>query len=239
MDSSGNGRPGRGRWAGRIGLAVLVVLSLGLGLAAQDTLTLDALARHHATLKAWQGTHLTAVLVGFFIAYVLAALISVPGIGLLTMAGGYLFGALTGTVMVVAAATLGATGLFLTVRAGLGPRWLADRMDPRADGRLARLSAELARNQIKALLLLRLVPVVPFFVANTLPALLGVRLLPYVTTTAAGILPGTAVLAIAGVGLGEVVGAGGRPDPGALAPLFVMVPALVLATALGIRLLRR
>jgi uncharacterized membrane protein YdjX (TVP38/TMEM64 family) len=59
-------------------------------------------------------------------------------------------------------------------------------------------------NEISFLFLLRLVPALPFFVANLLPAFFGVKLFTYVWTTFLGILPGTAVYTSIGTGLGEV-----------------------------------
>jgi len=47
-----------------------------------------------------------------------------------------------------------------------------------------------------------------FFVANVVPAFLGVRLRPYVLTTFIGIIPGTAVYAAVGAGIGEAFARG-------------------------------
>ena len=64
------------------------------------------------------------------------------------------------------------------------------------------------------LLLIRLVPAVPFFVANLVPALVGVPLVPFVVTTLVGIVPGALVYSSVGAGLGAVFAAGETPDSG-------------------------
>ena len=56
---------------------------------------------------------------------------------------------------------------------GLG-QTLAARIET-SEGKLKRLKAALHDNEISVLFLIRLVPAVPFFVANLLPALVGVR----------------------------------------------------------------
>jgi uncharacterized membrane protein YdjX (TVP38/TMEM64 family) len=76
------------------------------------------------------------------------------------------------------------------------------------------------------LLVLRLVPLFPFFLVNLAPAFLGVPLSTYVVATLVGIVPGTFVYASVGAGLGAVLAAGGEPDlsiawrPEVLGPLL-------------------
>ena len=56
--------------------------------------------------------------------------LSVPGAAVLTITGGFLFGTWLGTLCAVVGATLGATGIFLAARVGLGG--LARRAGPLA-----------------------------------------------------------------------------------------------------------
>lgn len=220
-------------------LLTLLALALGAALLTRGQLTMESLAQHHLNLVAWRESHLVAAVVGFVGVSVLAALLSVPGIALVTLAGGYLFGAIAGTALMVTGATVGATGLFLVTRAGLGRGRIERWQDRLQDSRLAGLVTGLRENELKTLFLLRLAPVVPFFLANTLPAAMGVGLRRYLLTTGLGILPGTAVIATVGDGLGEVLASGGTPGTGALAPFLITVPALVLAVVLVVQLLRR
>ena len=90
---------------------------------------------------------------------------------------------------------------------------------------------------------MRLVPVVPFFLANLLPAFAGIRLLPFALTTALGIIPGGLVFTSIGSGLGEVFARGETPDLGIIFSLPVLLPLLGLAALsalpMVIRALRR
>ena len=105
---------------------------------------------------------------------------------------------------------------------------LATRMDA-SEGRLGKLKAGLRENEVSVLLLLRLVPVVPFFVANLLPALVGVKLRSFLWTTALGIIPGALVFTSIGVGVGEVFDRGETPDLSLLWAPQVLGPLLGLA----------
>jgi uncharacterized membrane protein YdjX (TVP38/TMEM64 family) len=66
------------------------------------------------------------------------------------------------------------------------------------------------------LFLIRLVPAVPFFVANVVPALVGVPLYRYVVSTFFGIIPGAVVFTAVGAGLGEVFARGETPNLGVI-----------------------
>jgi uncharacterized membrane protein YdjX (TVP38/TMEM64 family) len=154
---------------------------------------------------------------------------SIPGAAAMTLAGGFLFGALLGGALAVVGATIGATLLFLAARAGFGDALYA-RLKARAGGgALARIDAGLRENAASYLLLMRLVPAVPFFAANLAPAFLGVRLRTYVWTTLVGIMPGGFVYAWIGSGLGAVFDRGETPDLSLLSDPRIVAPLLALA----------
>lgn len=219
----------------------LAVCALGLALAAGAILALSGgldpatLETRHAEMMAWRLAHGHVAVAGFFAATALAALVALPGIAVFTLAGGLLFGAVWGTLLVVAAATLGACGAYGLARAGFGD----DLWRRLAAGRGASLATAFRRNEIAALLVLRLAPAVPFLIANILPALLGVRPVRYALTTFVGLLPGTAALALAGQALGDLAGTGSAPATGPLVALVFGVPLLALLPPVLARLLRR
>ena len=215
-------------------IVTLLIAAAALWWAFGEHLTPEALADSHTALTDWRKAHGLMAVAGFFAATALAALVSLPGIAVFTLAGGLMFGALWGTLLVTAAATIGATGLYALARAGVGDS-LWRRLEA---GRGAALAEELKRNEVPTLLLLRLAPVVPFMLANTLPAVMGVRPGRYVATTFVGILPGTAAIALAGKGLGDLAASGGTVNPGALGAVLIGVPLLLVAVALAVRVLR-
>jgi uncharacterized membrane protein YdjX (TVP38/TMEM64 family) len=204
----------RGRGATRPGgsisfarLLPLLCLLAGLGLffafGLQHYLGCATLRENRTWLLEWVDTHRLLAVAAFLVIYVVAVALSVPGGAALTVAGGFLFGSIAATVMAVIAATAGASILFLAARTALG-----DLLKRRAGPWLARLERGFAANELSYLLVLRLVPLFPFFVVNLVPAFLNVRLRSFVLATFFGIIPGTFVFASAGAGLGSLFDAG-------------------------------
>ena len=81
------------------------------------------------------------------------------------------------------------------------------------------------------LLVLRLVPLFPFFVVNLVPAFLGVRLSTYIIGTFFGIIPGTTVFASVGAGLGSIF------DSGEAFSLTGILTPQIIAAMIGLALL--
>ncbi len=187
-------------WIALAMVALIVVLRVS-GLA--DLLSLETLARHRASLAAYVSANWVFAALAYLSIYIVAVAFSVPGAVFLTLAGGFLFGAVAGTALTVTAATIGATAVFLLARMIFGEDALS-----RLGSRAQLLAAAIRRNAASYLLVLRLVPLFPFFLVNLVPAFAGVRLPTYVATTFVGILPGTAVFSLAGAGLGDVLAQG-------------------------------
>lgn len=211
----------------------------------RDEVTFAALAENRDWLNGLRDANYPAFALGFVAVYALAVAFSLPGGLMITLAGGYLFGLFPGILFNVVGATLGATALFLAVRAGLGDG-LTKRLDAYG-GRVARIKAGLDENQWSMLFLIRLVPAVPFFVANLIPALLNVPLSRFAVSTFLGILPGAFVFTSLGSGLGEVFASGAEPELGVIftAPVLVplvglcilaLIPAIVRARRRGARI---
>lgn len=211
----------------RLPIVVIAVAAVIGAVLLRDVLTWEALREHRAALEAFRDANYALAAAIFVLAYVALVAFSLPGATAATLTGGFLFGVFPGALFNIGAATVGATLIFLAARAGFGDR-LAARMDA-GEGRVREISARLRENAFSVLLSIRLVPAVPFFVANLLPALVGMRTAPYVAATALGIIPGGVVLTWVGAGLGEVFARGESPDLGLLFEPFVIGPVLALA----------
>jgi uncharacterized membrane protein YdjX (TVP38/TMEM64 family) len=231
-DHGKTGRPGGanrlGRWLSdtRIWLA-LGAVGLVLGLRAAglgELLSLEALARHREALSMLVAQHALLAAGAYVLAYAAAVALSVPGAVILTLSGGFLFGATLGTLLAVLGATAGATLVFLFARAIFGAHAL-DRFGAPAQ----RLAEGIRANAASYLLVLRLVPLFPFFLVNLVPAFVGVRLPVYVLTTFFGIMPGTFVFSLSGAGLGSILDAGGTLDLGSVLTPQVLGALLGLA----------
>ena len=200
-------------------------------------LSFEALADHREALELLVADHYGLAVAAFLAVYVVIVALSLPGATIATLAGGFLFGLFPGVVYNAGAATLGAVLIFLAARMGLGER-LAARFDASSGG-IGRLKRGLDREQWSVLFLMRLVPVVPFFIANVIPGLLAVPLHRYLVSTAIGILPGALVYTSVGAGLGEVFDAGERPDLGVIFEPHVLLPLLGLSLLAALPMLLR
>jgi uncharacterized membrane protein YdjX (TVP38/TMEM64 family) len=207
-------------------IAILVVAAVG-AFTLRDVLSFETLAENRERLIAFRDANYAATVAVFIAAYVAIVAFSLPGATIATLTGGFLFATFPGALFNVTGATIGATLIFLAARWGLGER-LAARMD-QGEGRIQRIKQGIDENQWEMLFLIRLVPAVPFFVANLLPALVGVPLGRYVITTFFGIIPGAVVYTSVGAGLGEVFARGETPDLGIIFEPHVLLPILGLA----------
>ncbi|NQV57625.1 MAG: TVP38/TMEM64 family protein [Rhodospirillales bacterium] len=152
-----------------------------------------------------QNGFLAALLFGLIYAVVTA--FSLPGGAFMTITGGFLFGWLGGGLIVVFGATIGATALFLMARTAVGG-FLETKTGPFVQ----KMEEGFRQNAICYLLVLRLIPIFPFWLVNLVPAFLGVSTATYVIATFLGIIPGTFVYASVGNGLGALFDAGGSTD---------------------------
>ncbi|MBL9054523.1 MAG: TVP38/TMEM64 family protein [Tabrizicola sp.] len=216
-----------GIWLRRLPLLVILSTAILGAFLLRDQLDFDALARHQAKLVAYRDAHYLPSVLCFVLAYVLIVAFSLPGATIATLAGGFLFGLFPGVFLNVLGAGTGALLVFLAARAGFGAD-LVQRISGK-DGALVRLQAGLRKNEWSVLFLMRLVPVVPFFLANLLPAAIGTSLWRFTVTTFLGIFPGALVFTSVGSGLGDVFARGEKPDLGFLFSPGILGPILGLA----------
>ena len=104
----------------------------------------------------------------------------------MTLAGGLAFGSVWGTLAALGGATLRACTEFLVARL-LGREAVAKLLK----GTVASLDEKLGQNSFKAVLLIRLIPNVPFDMQNYGLGFSRVRFGPYLLATVLGIVPGS------------------------------------------------
>lgn len=219
---------------GRLVLAAVVVLAIGafFYLDLARFLSLAALKDNRDRLLSFtQANH--AVAAGLFIVvYIAVTGLSLPGAVILTLAGGFLFGGLFGTLLVNIGATTGATLAFLVAR-----YLLRDAVEQKFGRWLGPFQDGFGKNAFSYLLTLRLIPLFPFFVVNLVSGLTRVSLGTYVAATALGIIPGSFVYAYAGQQLGTINSLKEIASPNVIAAL-VLLGLLALVPALYKRYFR-
>lgn len=211
-----------GRFLPLAALAAGLVVFFALGL--HRYLSFGALAENRDFLKGFVDAHPIAAPLAFMAIYALAVAFSIPGAVILTIAGGFLFGTWLGGLFVVIGATIGSVGVFLAARTAFG-----EGLRRRAGPWIGRLEAGFRENALSYLLVLRLVPLFPFWLVNLVPAFLGVPLTTYALGTFVGIIPGCFVYASVGNGLGAVFDAGGTPDLRIIFEPEILLPIIGLS----------
>jgi uncharacterized membrane protein YdjX (TVP38/TMEM64 family) len=189
------------RWLPVAGIAILGGAVIAFDL--HQYLNLETLRENRDALAAFVTDNAVLAVGLYVVVYAASVTLSLPGATVLTVAGGFLFGAVLGGTMAVLSAVLGAALLFLAARTVVG-----DTLRARAGPFLRRMEDGFRANAFSYLLFLRLVPAFPFWAVNLAPAVLGVPFRIFVLATAIGIIPGTFVYAAFGAGLGRLFAAG-------------------------------
>ena len=198
-----------------------------------EWISFEALKENRAEIAEFRDKNFTLSIISFWIFYVTLVVFSLPGAAVASVSGGFLFGLGGGLIINVTAASTGATLLFVLVRYGV-KSFNYNKSNTFNSNFVFRIKNALTINQVSIMLILRLVPVVPFFLANILPALVGVRLFNFIWTTIIGIIPGGIVFTSIGVGVGEVFDRNEYPSlevlfsPVILGPILGLVALLIL-----------
>lgn len=173
--------------------------------------------------------HTLAVLGGYFLVYVTATALALPAGAVLTLAGGALFGLVTGTIVVSFASSIGAAVAFVIAR-----YLLRDWVQGRFGDKLEKINEGVEKDGPFYLFTLRLIPVFPFFIINTVMALTPMRLGTYYWISQVGMFPATIVYVNAGKELGKINSLSGLLSPSLLISfaLLGMFP-LVVRKGLG------
>jgi uncharacterized membrane protein YdjX (TVP38/TMEM64 family) len=199
-------------------LAIGFATFFGLGL--DELVSFQTLAAERERLLGWVAAHPLLAPMLLSLIYALTVTFSLPIATVLTPAFGFLLGTAEAAAVVVVGATMGSTILFLLARSAFGERWRG--MTQRW---LSRFDRGFEEHAFQYLLVLRLIPIIPFFVLNIVPAFTNISLRSYMAATAIGIIPGTVVYSSVGAGLGAIFDRGEVPslaifnDPAVLLPL--------------------
>lgn len=193
-------------------MGVLLIFLTGFGLffyvGGPDYLSLSFLkSQLKAAQTLWDSS--PVFLASLYMAvYVFVTALSLPGAAVMTLFGGAVFGLFWGTLIVSFASTFGATLSFLVARFFIHD-WVKSKFRNRYD----RIKQEFDRNGGFYIFSVRLVPLIPFFVANLIFGLTPVRVSTYYLASQIGMLPGTLVYVNAGRQLGQLQGVSGILSP--------------------------
>ena len=178
-----------------------------------------------AAVEAGKREYLVTMILAYVLAFAVLATLTLPVGTLFCLAAGYLFGIPVGFLAAMTGALLGAILTFVLVRRFGGSRVRRQL----AAGRAAPWLRALERNATWYLVLLRIVPVAPYFVVNAAAGVTGIGTGHFLLATAAGLVPTTIIYAAVGSGLESLVEARDMLGPELLLQAEIGLPLLGLA----------
>jgi len=217
---------------------ILAGLAFAISQGWHNQLSPSALGENAVYLDTLVKENFLLVLLAFIGIYIAATVFMVPA-SALTIGGGFLFGLGVGAPATVVGATIGACILFVAAKSSIG-----ETLKGIAGPFVGKMEAGFNESPLSYLFTLRLIPVVPFAVANIAPAILGAKFRDYFISTALGIIPGTVAYTWIGAGLrgtlleaanaGETVNVGGLVKAAAtnLGPAFFALAFVALIPAI-------
>ena len=175
--------------------AALVMLSLAIWLnhSLGEYLSLSSIKQHMVEARAYCQARPVASLLLFFLGSMLWVGLAVPGAAVFPIIGGMLFGTWVGGIIATLSMGIGCAMAFLLARFIIGD-WLQKKF---AD-RLQKLNRGIEKDGLLYLVILRYMPVVPFFLTNLLTGLTTIPARTFCWATTLTILPGNLIAAYIG-----------------------------------------
>lgn len=185
-------------WKRILLILLLVILGVVLFVTADELISMEALKKHSAALQRFVDQRYLLAVGLFAVAFVMTAFF-IPGALVLTITGGYLFGAVLGTLYATVFSTAGSGLAFLLSRYLIGA-WVQERYWKQ----MKRFNDEIARHGPNYLFVLRVMPVMPAFMLNYLSGLTRMSFSRFALFSFLGILPGAAIYSVAGLQLKSI-----------------------------------
>jgi uncharacterized membrane protein YdjX (TVP38/TMEM64 family) len=202
-----------------IGLVVVFkVFNLG------DYLSLSYIKESQKKFEILYAENRVSVIAGYMVIYILVTSLSLPGAAVMTLAGGGLFGLVTGTIVVSFASTIGGTLACFVSRF-----ILRDWIQSKFSDKLKTVNEGIEKEGAFYLFTLRLIPVFPFWLINLVMGLTKMPLLTFFWVSQVGMLAGTIVYVNAGKELAKIDSLSGILSP-SLIISFVILGLFPIAT---------
>jgi len=183
-------------------LAFFVFLCIVIGVRIFDVgswVDVQTLQQYEQQLVAYVRDYYWSSVAIFIGLYALEVSLAMPFSFVLSIAGGFLYGTWPAVLYILVGATTGAVLSCLIVRYLIGYKIQQKYQDA-----LERFNQELDRSGAYYIIILRLIPIVPFFLINILVGFTQLSVITFGVTTAVGMLPGAAIYAAAGDRLREI-----------------------------------
>ena len=135
----------------------------------------------------------------FTFSYCLLIVCNFPFASLLSLTGGFLYGTWIGGIGIIVGGTIGSFIVFLVAKL-----FFHDYISKKLLQKYLFITQYFQKNELEVMLLIRLVPGIPFFAQNLVLAGLGAKRLKFFFTTLFGLSPWAIIFASIGQGLEEI-----------------------------------
>ena len=135
----------------------------------------------------------------FVVLYGFLILCNFPMASLLSMISGFLFGTWIGGLIAIVGGTLGAFGIFIIAK-----YFFSDFIKKNILNKYSYIENYFKKNDLELMLLIRIIPAVPFFAQNLILAGLGASNKKFFYTTLLGLAPWSFIFGSIGQGLEEI-----------------------------------
>lgn len=183
---------------------ILIILTAGLVAACfrfglTEYFNLETIKQSQSRLQAFYIKNPVPAIAVFAGIYIPSVALNLPWALVLSLAGGAVFGTLTGTVVVSFASSIGALLACIISR-----YLLAGWVEKKFTEKLERINQGIAREGAFYLFALRLIPLVPFFAVNMVMGVTAIRLTTFYWVSQLGMLPVTAVIVNTGSQISKI-----------------------------------
>ena len=210
-----------------IGLIFVIGISIIWASGFHKCLTFDQVKANTVWLSEQVTHHYWWTVLVYIAVYIGIVICSLPGAALMSIIGGFLFGVFEASIYINIGATIGATIFFLLVRYLIG-----SYLQVRYAQRLTHFNEMIEQKGWLYLLMIRCIPLIPFFMVNMFAGLTKIRLSTFIWTTTIGVIPTSLIFAYAGrqlTGISQFRDVFSVPILCAMALLFllVLIPVII------------
>lgn len=198
-------------------IAVLILILMFKLFNLDQYLNLTYLKESQEAFAAFYNKHTILTIFSYMLIYIIATALSLPGAVILTLAGGALFGLVTGSIIISFASTIGAT-----LACAVSRYLLQDWVQAKFGDKLQKFNDGMEKEGGFYLFTLRLVPIFPFFIINLVMGLTKIRLKTYYWVSQLGMLPATIVYVNAGKEIGKIDSLSGILSPGLILSFVIL-----------------
>ena len=181
-------------------IILLFILFWGIYFFNKDFFQINNILSKIEILKNFIYQNYLVSIIAFTFFYSFLILCNFPIASLISMVSGFLFGIWVGAIIAILAGTLGAYGIFTIAKF-----FFLDYIKKNILNKYSFIEDYFNKNDIELMLLIRIIPGIPFFLQNLLLASLGAENKKFIYTSLIGFAPWSFIFCSVGNGLDDIM----------------------------------